>query len=132
MRDDDLDLDLDDEPAIPAKPAKPVRPAPTAKAAPTPAAKPALLAGTKAPSLIDRAKGYVKRPQFNGRTFLLMLLALIALVILTENLAPVRFYLLGLALELPKALAFLLQVALGAALMWWWLRKPSTPAEGEK
>ena len=53
-------------------------------------------------------------------------------MILGENTAPVRFYLLGLALELPKALAFILDVAVGAALMWWWLRRPTSPAEGGK
>lgn len=132
MRDDDLDLDLDYEPGTPAKPAKPVKPTPAAKAAAATDPKPALSAGAKAPSLLARAKNYVKRPQFNGRTFLILLLALLALVILGENAAPVRFYLLGLALELPKALAFLIHVAAGAALMWWWLHKPSKSAEGGK
>jgi len=132
VRDDDLDLDLDDEPVIPAKPAKPTKPAPAVKAVPSPAAKPAVAVGTKAPSLLARAKSYVKRPQFNGRTFLTLLLALLALVILAENFAPVRFYLLGLALELPKALCFLIDVALGAALMWWWLRRPTSPVEAGK
>lgn len=128
MRDDDLDLDLDDLPAMPAKPAKPVKPAP----ATNPAPKPAAAVGAKASGLLGRAKDYVKRPQFNGRTFLILLLALLAIVLLSENSGPVRFYLLGLALELPKSLAFLLHLAVGAALMWWWLRRPAKPAEAGK
>lgn len=131
MTDDDLDLELDDKPVTP-RPAKPVKSAPAPKAAAPAEPAVAKTVGARPPGLAQRAREYVKRPQFNGRTFLTTLIVLIILVILAENWAPVRFYLFGIALELPKAIAFLLDVALGAALMWLWLRRPGKVAEGTK
>lgn len=132
MTDDDLDLELDDEPLKPARPAKPAKPAPAPKATAPAEPTPVKTVGTRPPGLAQRARDYVRHPQFNGRTFLTILIVLIILVILAENWAPVRFYLFGIALELPKAIAFLLDVAIGAALMWLWLRRPGKVAEGTK
>jgi uncharacterized integral membrane protein len=132
VTDDDLDLELDDEPVKPARPAKPAKPAPVSKAAAPTEAPPANAVGARPPSFAQRARDYIRRPQFNGRTFLTILIALIVLVVLAENWTPVRFYLFGIALELPKAIAFLLDVAIGAVLMWLWLRRPGKVAEGAK
>ncbi|MHB8996533.1 MAG: hypothetical protein ACYC63_14910 [Armatimonadota bacterium] len=131
MTDDDLDLELDDEPKTP-RPATSVKSSPAPKAAAPAQPAVAKTVGTRPPGLAQRARDYVKHPQFNGRTFLTILIILIILVILAENWAPVRFYLFGIALELPKAIAFLLDVALGAILMWLWLRRPGKVAEGTK
>lgn len=135
MSDDDLDLDLDDELLTPARPVKAAKPAPAVKpaavAAPAqPAAAKAV--GSRPPGLLQRARACVKCPQFSGRTFLTILIALVSIVVLGENLAPVRCYFFGFAFELPKALACLIDAAFGAALMWWWLRRSAKPTEAEK
>ena len=132
MTDDDLDLELDDEPITPTRPAKSAKPAPAPKAAAPAQPAPAKIAGARPATFAQRVRDYVRRPQFNGRTFLTILIVLIILVILGENWTPVRFYLFGIALELPKAIAFLLDVAIGALLMWLWLRRPGKAAEGTK
>lgn len=129
MSDDDLDLDLDDVPLRPVKP----KAAPKPAAAEEPAkAKPAKVAGVPGPGLLERLRGYVRRPSLSGRTFLALLIALIALVLVIENWAPVRFYFLGLALELPKSIAFILNVAIGAAAAVFCLRRTSRPPESDK
>lgn len=133
MSDDDLDLDLGEEPVKRVRPPRPARTAAT-PAAPSPAEpKPAAKAvGVKQPGLATRAAAYVKRPQWNGRTFLALLIVLLVLVVFAENIAPVRFYFLGLALELPGSIAFLLDVALGVLLMWLWQRRTArTPESGK-
>lgn len=131
MRDDDLDLELDDEPVAPARPAKPAKTEPV-KPAVKPAPAAAKAAKETVPGLIERAKNCFKAPQFNGRTFLTVLVVLLALVLVAENWSPVRFYCLGLALELPKALCFLIDVAIGALLMWLWLRRNPASLESGK
>ena len=138
MNDDDLDLELDDEPVKREKPpvAKP-EPKPAA-AKPTPAAaKPAAggtVSGQRKGLLggLSNSAAAMKGFSWTGRTFACGLLALLVLLILAENWAPVRFYFLGLALELPKALAFVLDVALGALLMWLVLRRPARSEEAPK
>lgn len=55
--------------------------------------------------------------------------------LLLANLSPVRLVLWLWVVDIPKALAFVLDVALGALLMWLWMRQRSArkPAkEGEK
>jgi uncharacterized integral membrane protein len=55
--------------------------------------------------------------------------------LLLANLSPVRLVLWLWVVDIPKALAFVLDVALGALLMWLWIRQRSArePAkEGEK
>lgn len=138
MSDDDLDLDLGEEPVKRARPPRAARPAPApvgSNAAPGevvagPASAKAV--GVKKPSLVARASAYVKHPQWNGRTFLGLLIFLIVVVLFAENISPVRFYFMGLALELPKSIAFILNVAIGALLMWLWQRRSVRPSESGK
>jgi uncharacterized integral membrane protein len=129
VSDDDLDLDLDDEPLRPARP-KPVapKPAPAATAAPRLAKA---VAATK-PGLLQRVSDRVRHPRLTGRTFVTILVILVALWLIAENWEPVRFYFIGLALELPKPIAFILDVVLGAVLMWLWLRRTPGATESEK
>lgn len=133
MSDDDLDLDLGEEPVKRARPPRAARPDP-ATAAPSPAEPKAApkAVGVKQPGLAARASAYVKHPTWNGRTFLALLIVLLIVVLFAENIAPVRFYFLGLALELPKSIAFILDVALGALLMWLWLRRGARTVEAGK
>lgn len=140
MSDDDLDLDLelDDEPAKPQK-------APAAKPEPEPAAdKPAASAAkpTAGPAVTGERKGLfrglsnsaaaVKGFSWNARTFAVGLAVLLVIVIFAENWAPVRFYCFGFALEVPKAVCFLLDVALGAVLMWLWQRRAGRAGEADQ
>ena len=138
MNDDDLDLELDDEPVVREKPAaaKPEATAAPAKPAPQ-AARPAAgatVAGQRKGLLagLSNSAAAVRGFAWSPRTFVIGLLALLVIVILAENWAPVRFYFLGLALELPKAVAFVLDVAIGAALMWLLLRRPGRAEEAPK
>lgn len=133
MSDDDLDLDLGEEPVKRARPPRAARPAP-APAAQLPAdSKAATKAvGAKQPNLVARGLAYIKHPLWNARTFLTLLIVLVAAVLFVQNINPVRFYFMGLALELPKSIAFLLDVALGALLMWLWQRRPVRTVESGK
>lgn len=148
MSDDDLDLDLDDEPVRPARTSAPRGPvgapaaaaatpgaAPVAKpgAAPAPAAEAAAKSVSAVyRSLPQRLAHYVRHPRLSGRAFLTLLIVLLVIVLIAENSAPERFYLLGLSLELPKSLAFVIDAALGALLMWLWLRRQGGAAESGK
>ncbi len=64
---------------------------------------------------------------------LVVILAALVVWLLLANLAPVRVVLFFWTVDIPKALAFVLDVALGALLMWLWLRPKAAkkPAEGE-
>lgn len=117
MNDDDLDLDLDLEPAKSAKPEAARaegKPRPPAKAMPT--RKPGFF--SRFGHSVARPVGTVSRVGWNLRSFLLVLAVLVCLVLLAQNWAPVRFYFFGWAFELPKAIAFLIDVALGVVLTW--------------
>jgi len=83
-------------------------------AAPFAALRPAELLGPKAGAVV-------------------ILAALIAWLLIA-NLAPVRIVLFFWTVDVPKALAFILDVLLGALLMWLWLRPKAAkkPAEGAK
>jgi uncharacterized integral membrane protein len=72
------------------------------------------------------------RPTWNIKTFLIIFAALVLLVIIAENWAPVRFYFFGLRLELPKAIAFLINAVIGALLMWVFLRRSAPSQEAAK
>ena len=69
----------------------------------------------------------------NAKTIGLVIVAALALWLLLANLAPVRVVLFFWTVDVPKALDFLLAVALGAVLMWLWgrARAAKTPSEGE-
>lgn len=135
MNDDDLDLELDDEPAKPTRPQATKADLESAPAKPAAqAAKPAAgtaVAGERKGLLsgLSNSAAAVKGFVWTGRTFVIVLLALLVIVILAENWSPVRFYFLGLALELPKAVAFVIDVVIGAVLMWLILRRPGRGEE---
>lgn len=141
MKDDDLDLDLDlgpDVPAVPERASKPVSSGAQAdRKAPEPAAKPtkpAKMLPERRPGAFSRLGSQVSGqlshlgpPAWNWRNFGLGLVVLLVLLLLGTNWAPVRIYVLGLRLELPGAIAFLLSVVLGGALTWLCLRRHSAP-----
>lgn len=143
VKDDDLDLELDDEPvrsarrpATPAAPrpapARPAEPRPVAAVAPTarPVATPAAPPARKGflSGISDSLAG-VRSFHWNVRTFLMLLAVIVVIAIIAENWMPIRFYFFGFAFEIPKALSFILDVALGALLMWLWMRRPGPGAE---
>lgn len=144
MKDDDLDLDLDlgpDVPSVPERASKPVtaaaKPAGDGAAkSPNETGKPAKMLPERRPGAFSRLGAQVSgqlshlgKPAWNWRNFGLGLLLLVVLLLLGTNWAPVRVYVLGLRLELPGALAFLLSMALGGLLTWLCLRRHSTPRE---
>jgi uncharacterized integral membrane protein len=147
VTDDDLDLDLDLEPEEPVK-AKPVEQPQRKPAEDTPARKPAEASPTHKPAQAAPARkpgalarlgativaplALLRTRTWDLKTFAYGLLALIILAILADNWALVRLNLFGLRFELPKAIAFLLDVALGALLMWLWLRRSPKAVESEK
>ena len=141
VKDDDLDLELDDEPVVskprPAAPAAarpaPAKPAPASAASPAarPAATPVTPRKGWLGNLSDSAAA-VRGFTWNTRTFVWLLLVLVAIVLIAENWAPVRFYFFGFAFEMPKAISFILDLALGALLMWLWLRRSAHAAEAGK
>jgi len=142
VKDDDLDLELDDEPVRRER-----RPAP-AVAAHTPPVKPATTAPVAAAKVPAPAEAADKRTGWLGgllapvtwvrdfkwtvRNFLSILIALIVLVVLIENWVPVRFYALGCAFELPRTVTFVIDLVIGALLMWLWLRRPARGAEDDQ
>ena len=90
--------------------------------------KPARATASRRPGAIARLLASIaapfasiRMPRWDVRTFAYVLVALIVLAILIENWDPVRLNLFGLRFEMPKAIAFALDVALGAMLMWLWL-----------
>ncbi|MBU0608433.1 MAG: hypothetical protein KKI08_11145 [Armatimonadetes bacterium] len=138
MKDDDLDLELDDEPVrreprpAPA-PTAPVKPAATAAvtaakaAAPAEAGKrPGWLGGLLAPV------AWIRDFRWTVRNFLSILIALVVLVVLIENWVPVRCYALGFAFEMPRTVTFVIDLVIGALLMWLWLRRPARGAEDDQ
>lgn len=72
----------------------------------------------------------IKLPQWTFRNFIIILVVLVALIIFFDNWAPVRISFFGFRFELPKAVAFILNAALGAVVTWLWMRRTNnTPAE---
>lgn len=123
---DDLDLDLDafDPEKHPRKPRT--------------EAAPAKAVAARKPGLASRVGASVAAPlsavrdhRWDFKTFLWGLLGLILLVLLIENWVPMRFYFLGCRFELPRALAFIVDMAIGALLLWLWLRRNSRNKESE-
>jgi len=66
------------------------------------------------------------------RTIGLVILAALIVWLLLANLAPVRVMLFFWTVDIPKTLAFLVDVALGAVLMWLWLRPKAQKKPGEE
>ena len=153
--DDDIDLETEPinrppkaapapkppDPPAQAKPAPPDKPAAAAKpGAAAPAAPPKPLPARKRGPLgnITAAVGGrfegLRPPPLNARTAVWGLLVLLVIVQLLANLAPVRLSILGFwHFDVPKALAFIVDVAIGVGLTLLWqrctARKPEPPAE---
>jgi len=135
VKDDDLDLELDDEPVRTER-----RPAPAVTVKPAPA-KPVAPAKSAAPAAAAERKGWraglggsvarVRQFKWNLRSFLCLLAVLIVLVVLVENWVPTRFYALGLAFEMPRTVMFVVDLVIGAALMWLWMRRSANGPEEE-
>jgi uncharacterized integral membrane protein len=141
VKDDDLDLDLDDEPvvserrpAVAAPKTAPAKPSPQDQAAPAKPQAPVASTGERKGWLrgmgdsVDRVRGF----KWNVRSFLTVLAALVVLVILIENWVPVRFYALGFAFEMPRTVTFVIDLVIGALLVWLWMRRPTHHAEGDQ
>ena len=135
MKDDDLDLDLDLEPEAPSVA---TRPRPSAAEKPEAAGKtqaePAKVMAGRKPGVFAKVGSSVTgglahfgRLNWSFRNFVILLAVLLVLVALGQNWQPVRIYLLGLRLELPKAVAFILDLALGGLLTWLWMRRQPAP-----
>lgn len=71
----------------------------------------------------------LKLPPWNLRTFAWLLLALIVLTFLITNWSPMRFYMFGRGIELPKSLAII--VLLGVGFLGGWLARAPKPEEDE-
>ena len=121
---DEFDVDVDalvaDEEEAPAEEAAPATPE-----AETPREARAMSARKPGPLkvLADKATApfaRVRLPVWNLLTFLRLLLVLLLLWLLLENWAPTRVHLLVWNVESPKTLLFLVNLALGAALLRWW------------
>jgi len=65
------------------------------------------------------------------KTGIIALIGFLLVWLLLVNLAPVRLVLWFWAVDVPKAAAFIVDVALGALLMWLWLR-PRVKGDGGK
>ena len=71
----------------------------------------------------------------NWRLAVIGAVVILLLWLLLANLSPVRIVLWLWVVDVPKAVAFILDVALGALLMWLWLRhwsRRQAAKEGEK
>lgn len=87
----------------------------------TPAVRPGLIARLWQTCCAPFSR--IKLPRWNLRNFAWILLGLLVIVMLASNWSPMRFYFLGLWLEVPKALSVL--VLLGAGfLVGWFARSP--------
>jgi uncharacterized integral membrane protein len=123
VTDDNLGIDeLEDQEAEPATKAKPKK-------------------KERAPGLFSRLGQRITAPVakrkpselWNARIIGILVLAALIVWLLAVNLGPVRIVLFFWTVDMPKTVGFLLDVALGALLMWLWLRRKSAkkPAEGE-
>ena len=123
------------------------QPAAPAKQRPQQAAQPKQSQKPKAVPMSARRPGPVKRvadrvsqsisrihPPTDARTIAIVLLILIVIALLAENWSPVRINLFGLYIDVPKAVAFVVNLALGMALLWLWQRHQARrrPREGSQ
>jgi uncharacterized integral membrane protein len=133
---DDLDLDLDafDPEKHPRQPRRSATAEPRADE-PDEVKPPAQAVASHRPGLFARCSAALRAPwimvreqKWNWKTFLWGLAGLILLVLFVENWIPMRFYFLGWRFEVPRTLAFVVDMGIGALLMWWWLRHNSRDA----
>ncbi len=84
---------------------------------------------------VGSAVSKIHAPRLDARTFLIGLLIVIAFILLAENWAPVRINILGLYIDVPKAVAFVVNVAIGMLILWLWQRHAAAaraPREAEQ
>jgi len=67
---------------------------------------------------IAQAVGRIHLPRLDATTILYGLLALIVFALLAENWSPVRINLFGVHVDVPKAVAFVVNLGLGMLLLW--------------
>ncbi|MBC7287022.1 MAG: hypothetical protein H5T86_03050 [Armatimonadetes bacterium] len=79
---------------------------------------------------IGKAVGHLRLPRLDAVTILYGLLALIVLALLAENWSPVRINLFGLYVDVPKAVAFVVNLGLGMLLLWA-IQRPRRRRTGE-
>ena len=135
MADDDFDIELEQAATEARGEAAPAKPA--AEAEPEPSAE-AHAMSAKKPGVVDVAKGRLGdrvakfgRPQLTVKNALWGLLVVILIALLAENWSAVRINFFGAYADVPKPVAFLVDVLIGALIMWYvGLRKPAAPAEG--
>lgn len=73
----------------------------------------------------------IKLPQWNLRNFAWGLLALFVIVLVASNWAPMRFFLFGLWIELPRALSVIVLLGVGF-LVGWFTRSPKRPEQEQE
>jgi len=89
--------------------------------------KPTRAASARKPSIFARAGEAIRAPfsrlrlpTLDWRTVSYGLLALIALILIVRNWAPVRISLFGWYVDIPKAIAFIIFFGLGVLAAWLW------------
>lgn len=155
---DDFDIELEKAEQQAKKPVTPPKPAATSQtgqqqasdsgqaAAPAqessgPRQRPAAQAmSARRPGIFARAGdrlaqafARVHLPRLDAVTILYGLLALIIFALLAENWSPVRINIFGVYIDVPKAVAFVVNLALGMLLLWIiqrYQRRSSAQAEG--
>jgi uncharacterized integral membrane protein len=135
VADDDFDIELEQAAseakgdAAPAKPAAEAAAEPSAEAHAMSAKKPGAVEKAKE-KLGDRVAKF-GRPQLTVKNALAGLVVVLAVALLAENWSAVRVNFFGAYVDVPKPVAFLVDVLIGALIMWYvGLRKPAAPAEG--
>jgi hypothetical protein len=126
VADDDLSLEeIDDEPLEPDSGKPLARPA---KAKGEPGFFARLLGKITAPFAALRFPGLL-----GPKAIAVVIAVALAVWLLAANAAPVRIVFFFWPVDMPKYVAFILDVALGGLLMWLWLRPRAAkkPAEGE-
>ncbi len=134
MADDDFDIELEQAATEAKGGAASAKPADEAAAEPS-AETHAMSA--KKPGVVDLAKGRLSdrvsrfgRPRLTVVNALWGLLVVLAIALLAENWSAVRVNFFGAYVDVPKPVAFLVDVLIGALIMWYVaLRKPAAPAE---
>jgi uncharacterized integral membrane protein len=85
---------------------------------------------------LGQALAQIHWPRLDAATILYLLLALIVFALLAENWSPVRVNLLGVYVDVPKAVAFVVNLGLGMLLLWALQRRrprqPPASEEGER
>jgi uncharacterized integral membrane protein len=128
VSDDSLEVDELAEPEAGETPKPEKEPKPEKRPKPEKAEKPDK--ADKGPGFFSRLGQSIAAPfsarrlggLLNARTIIGLVVALLIVWLLLANLAPVRVVLFFWTVDVPKAVAFIFDVALGALLMWLWVR----------